>query len=197
MFFLKYSMFFLIKIFEFFKLSIQQPEICLQPHIFKVRSFLVNLEKPYDDGILLDNIEFIIDFKDQTIYDCYSSFIKELGMIDLISYNIINDNTHLKLINEIKDENFKFLSEYNLFIIPFLGHPFQMVFSLMRLNNSSEDNFYYYISETKNKAWKFIINLYNYNSKSLYQLETLIFKLNDEKTEIEIFKDGLFTNQSS
>lgn len=55
-------MFFLIKIFEFFKLSIQQPEICLQPHIFKVRSFLVNLEKPYDDGILLDNIEFIIDF---------------------------------------------------------------------------------------------------------------------------------------
>lgn len=65
-------MIFLINFFKFFQLTIQKPEISLQPHILKNEK---HIKESGDKEITLfnnvKNIEFIINFKTYDILDCY------------------------------------------------------------------------------------------------------------------------------
>lgn len=123
---------------------------------------------------------------------CYSSIgLQEYGTLSLISYDVIKENTSLKITNKMKDKSFKFIFKENYLISNIKEDIFKKVFTLISCENSSEKSFYNYILENKNKAWRIIINLYNKNTECNHKLKTSVFKLNKSKIKFEIFKDSL------
>lgn len=169
-------MFLFIEIFHFFKLTTQKPEISRQPHLLKDLKLPIKSQNPQlKKFCTVKNIEFIVDFKNEFIFENYSTCLlyQNYEIISLVAYDIIKEDSHFKLSNEKKDSTFKFIWGCNYFIYGLREDYINQVFSLIPFNNNfPEKIFYNYISKTKGKAWKVIVNLINCNSKFTCKLET-------------------------